>query len=100
MTNLQELQEDGYKEFEKMLCCHPDSDFYVNESPEKVMSFIQSERKKAFKAGQQDMLERVRGVIPKKIYVNGLRKYNKGVPEINSYNEAVVETLKALDNLN
>ena len=55
-------------------------------------------RECVFKAGQQDMLERVRGVIPKQKEYDG---FDDSIDtEFVGFNTCREQTLKALDNLN
>jgi hypothetical protein len=111
MTNLQQLQEEGESEFIKDFCrTEPYRDTYLHyfkgileknfdliPTPRTICEWIREEREKAFKAGQQDMLERVMGVI--KYERSTWAKESIGDKALQSL-EMAVETLKALDNLN
>jgi hypothetical protein len=68
MTNLQQLQEEGDNEFIHKMChLRP---FMGKEvlaldmsNPDNVRNFLSKQIEKSFKAGQQDMLERVNRII-------------------------------------
>lgn len=85
-------------------------EYYYTESHEKPLqeakdrvnelkAFIKQVEYQAYERGQRDMLDSVVKVLPKSIYVNGLRKYKKSIPEINSYNTYRREALEAINNL-
>ena len=87
MTKLQQLQEEAKKQALEYL---PED--YNDWQITWVLSLID----KAFKAGQQDMLERVREIISDKI--DGLRINNSSIFEHGDYYKKE-DILKALDNL-
>ena len=91
--NLQQLQEEATRILDK-------SDL-MGFSYQDTCSEIQELITKAFKAGQQDMLDRVRGVIPKHptdtYAMNGGMFITRDKDDVDMYRE---EILKALDNLN
>jgi hypothetical protein len=93
-VRLQQLQEEGDKEFDLK------NGKYWNIGSVgafDIKSFYHIQLKKAFKAGQQDMLERVREIIEKERHT--WAKESIGDKALQSL-EMAVETLKALDNLN
>lgn len=47
----------------------------------------------------ENVVEYIKKEMPKAIYVNGLRKYNKSVPVINAYNTCRKETFKVLNKM-
>jgi hypothetical protein len=107
MTNLQQLNEEGESEFIKDFCrTEPYRDTYLHyfkgileknfnliPTPRTICEWIREEREKAFKAGQQDMLERVRVEI---------NTNQKGTFTDDADNDCwyIDDLLKALDNLN
>jgi hypothetical protein len=106
MTNLQTLQAEATRILDK-------SDL-IGFAHQSTSFDIQELITKAFKAGQQDMLERVKGVIPKeKICLETKRRFDDdfestvcaechGGPDecdCSGFNTCREETLKALDNL-
>jgi hypothetical protein len=93
MTNLQQLRDDQSRLIYNFQESLKDVDIQVNES---------------FKAGQQDMLERVRGVIPEEVkqteYIRNHAMQPHSTDTLTKairkgFNACREETLKALDNL-
>jgi hypothetical protein len=108
MTNLTKLREDGDNELPLILfssICIRGEDGLCDRSQEHkltvdntcISDYIHQREDKAYQLGQQDMLERVRGVI--KYERSTWAKESIGDKALQSL-EMAVETLKALDNLN
>lgn len=112
MTNLQRNQEETRARFELLHVFNP-THLTFETGVKDMKEFLDEEVEKAFKSGQQDMLERVRGKVPyecdlpdrlinpfypnegeKYLDMKANQQYKKG------FNTCREETLKALDNLN
>jgi hypothetical protein len=114
MTNLTKLKEEGDREFDNKFVVdmskdeHPYVAFYDRDTKQteywnsyKIKDHIHQREDKAYQLGQQDMLERVRGVVPNEKEL--IIAKNPQDPITNSnrigFNLCREETLKALDNL-
>lgn len=100
MHTLQQLREEGDREFDNEFPeVYTESNQIVNEigmyiNP-NIKIFIHQERTKAFQAGQQNMLERVRNIITKEMD----KRANIETVQFLACDDLACEILKALDNL-
>jgi len=109
MTNLQQLREEGDKEFEKKFVSKSHISLWgtYKEKPikaikgeieviEKIKDYIHQREDKAYALGQQDMLERVREIIAKEMD----KRANIETVQFLACDDLACEILKALNNLN